>query len=434
MGQVSIATRPASARWYRKWWRWGRYLLIGLTSLCAALVALEIGFRTMPQTIPLGACQSSLTLSYAFCHYEYQYDDPPRLGYVFKPGFGYDGPWNPADAAEIHEENETCGDPPDDTFHYAYRTDSTGFVNNATPWLTHYDVVVTGDSFTKPWAPVWWVDLLRQQTGTSVLNLGMDGWATLSEVEAVRTYGLDKHPRWVVLLYFEGNDLFGVGEYYRRWTSGMDWRTYQLQQVGPLDRLVMPHVLRFWGDQIRQVFSPKKRICRYPMTVATNVSRFQTVFYDVQISQLSASRTEIETSLEWKLATQAILGLRDDVTAQGGRFLLVYVPAKEHLYWARIWDVGDISHFLELTTPLRSYQEFTDSVDAQMVLMQDFAAANQLDFLNLTGEIWQRTMTHGTQYYNYADMHWNEAGNRLVAGLIADYITGGHFPPARPPR
>jgi hypothetical protein len=433
MEQGFAATPPASTRRHRRW-RWRRFALIGVISLFSALLALELGFRRVPKAIPLGACESSLTLSYAFCHYEYQYDNPPRLGYVFKPGFGYNGPWNPADAATIHEENETCGDAPDDTFHYTYRTDANGFVNNATPWLTHYDIVVTGDSFTKPWAPVWWVDLLRQQTGMSVLNLGMDGWATLSEVEAVRMYGLDKHPRWVILVYFEGNDLFGVGEYYRRWTSGMDWRTYQLQQVSPISRLVMPHVLSFWGDQLRQLVRPEKQICRYPMTVSTNVSRFQTVFFDVQISQLSASQGDIQSSLEWKLATQAILDLRDEVTAQGGRFLLVYVPAKEHLYWARIWDVGDIGHFLELTTPLRSYQEFTDNVDAQMYLMQDFVAANNLDFLNLTGEIWQRTMDRGTQFYNFADMHWNEAGNRLVARLIADYINEGQTPPRHRPR
>jgi hypothetical protein len=433
MEQVSAAKPPASTRRHRRW-RWVRYALIGVVSLFSALVALELGFRRVPQAIPLGACESSLTLSYAFCHYEYQYDDPPRLGYVFQPGFEYNGPWNPADAATIHEEKETCGDTPDETFHYAYRADDHGFVNNATPWPTHYDVVVTGDSFAKPWAPVWWVDLLRQQTGMSVLNLGMDGWATLSEVEAVRMYGLDKHPRWVILVYFEGNDLFGVGEYYRRWTSGVDWRTYQLQQVSLVNRLVVPHVLSFWGDQIRQVVRPEKHICRYPMTVATNVSRFQTVFFDVQISQLSASRSDIESSLEWKLATQAILDLRDEVVAQGGRFLLVYVPAKEHLYWARIWDIDDIGHFLELTTPLRSYQEFTDNVDAQMVLMQEFAAANGVELLNLTGEIWQRTMDRGTQLYNYADMHWNEAGNRLVARLIADYINEGRTPPWHQPR
>lgn len=410
---MSSASKP------RRKFRWARIGLVGLISLFAAL---EIGFRLVPQAIPRGACRFSLTLAHAFCDYQYQYDHPLRLGFIYKPHYGYSGPWNPANPDMIDEANEYCGTWPDQTFHYTFRTDDKGFVNNTTPWAAHYDIVVTGDSFTRPYAPVWWMDVLREQTGMSVLNLGMEGWATQSEAQAVRLYGLDKHPQWVVMLYFEGNDLFGVGEYQRRVESGMDWRTYQLHLVNPVNRLIMPHMLWYWADELHQVFYPKKAICRYPMTVATNVNRFKTVFYDVHISQLSFSREQIAATQEWKLATQTILDLRDAVTAQGGRFLLVYVPSKEHLYWARIWDTQDIGHFLELTTPLRTYQEFTEYVEAQMQIMDEFAASHQLDYLNLTGELWLHTMSEGKEYYNYADMHWNEAGNRLVGEMVAHYL------------
>ncbi|MBI5957684.1 MAG: hypothetical protein HY866_03045 [Chloroflexi bacterium] len=401
---------------------WMRCGIISLLSVVALLAALEIGFRLMPQTIPLGACRSSLTLAHAFCHYEYQYDQPLRLGYLFKPGYQFAGDWNPADPAQINQADQTCGPSPDHTFRYAFRTDDHGFVGNATPWQDQYDIVITGDSFSRSFAPVWWQDLLREQTGLSVLNLGMDGWATLSEVEAVRQYGLDKHPRWVLLLYFEGNDLFGVEEYQRRRESGLDWRSYQLQQVGSFERLIVPHLIGYAGQEIKQFLQPDPKVCRYPMTIATNVNRFPTIFYNVHISQLSASRDEIVASRAWTLATQAILDLRAEVTAQGGRFLLVYVPAKEHLYWSRIWEERDIGHFLEITTPMRSYYQFSNNVDDQMLMMIEFAAANRLEFLNLTEDLWWRTVVDGREYYNYADMHWNAEGNRLVADLITRYI------------
>jgi hypothetical protein len=402
--------------------RWQRRAVVSLISLVALLVALEIGFRLMPQTIPLGACRSSLTLAHAFCHYEYQYDRPLRLGYLFRPGYEFDGDWNPADPSQINQADQTCGSIPDQSFHYTFRTDEYGFVGNESPWQDHYDIVIAGDSFSRSFAPVWWQQLLTEQTGMSTLNLGMDGWATLSEVEAVREFGLDKQPRWVLLLYFEGNDLFGVEEYHRRRESGLDWRSYQLKQVGPFERLIVPHVLSYAGQTIKDFVQPPKKVCRYPMMVATNVNRFSTVFYNVHISQLSASRAEIADSEAWALATQAILDLRAEVTAQGGRFLLVYIPSKEHLYWSRVWDERDISHFLEITTPMRSYYQFSDFVDDQMLLMEEFAAANQLEFLNLTGEFWSHTMLEGKEYYNYADMHWNEAGNRLAADLIGAYL------------
>ncbi len=397
---------------------------IGGFTVFLTLIALEAGFRLMPQTIPLGACKSSLTMAHGYCEYNYQYDDPLRLGYIFKGGYSYDGPWNPADPAVVDATEETCGDWPDHTFDYQFKADSNGFVNNTEPWQESYNVVITGDSFTRPWASEWWIDILREQTGLNILNLGMDGWGTLSEIEAIRLYGLDKHPDWVILMYFEGNDLFGVGEYDRRRASGLDWREYQLQQVGWFDRLIVPHVLDYWGDKLwAKIDPPEPKPCRYPMTVATNVNRFETIFYAVHISQLSAWRDEIEASREWTLATDAILDLRDDVEAQGGRFLLVYIPAKEHLYWSRLWDEVDIGHFLELTTPLRSYADFSEHLDDQMHLMEDFAAAHGVEILNLSGELWERTISGGQEYYNFADVHWNNAGNQLVADMIADYIT-----------
>ena len=403
--------------------RGARPLAIALLSFLTTMAALEIGFRLMPQFIPLEACRSSLTLAHAYCENAFRvYDRPLRLGYTFKPGYTYDGRWNPADPNVINARDATCGDIPDHTFHYVVRADDHGFVGNESPWRDHYDIVITGDSFTGNFAPVWWIDLLGQQTGMSVLNLGMEGWGPLSQVEAVRQYGLDKSPRWVVMTYFEGNDLFEVGEYTRRRESGLDWRTYQLHLVSPPERLIMPHMLRFWAESLWHMVDPEPKICRFPMTVSTNVHRFETVFFHTHIAQLSWSRERILASWEWQRATQAILALRDEVEAQGARFLLVFVPAKEHLYWSRIWDPVDIGHFLELTVPLLSYQEFTEIVDDQMELVEEFAAANNIRLLNLTGEMWRRTMLEGIEFYNYSDPHWNEAGNRLVAQLIARTI------------
>jgi hypothetical protein len=43
------------------------------------------------------------------------------------------------------------------------------------------------------------------------------------------------------------------------------------------------------------------------------------------------------------------LELRDLIEEQNGRFLLVYVPTKEHITWSRIWDPVDVNNVLERT-------------------------------------------------------------------------------------
>ncbi len=396
---------------------------MALITLIAVLITLEIWFRLRPDTIPEGACRSSHVLNAGYCWWFFEYDNPPRFGHIYKPGYSYEGPFNPADPAVVGAEKETCPTGRDDTFQYSFYVDDLGFVN-PTPWASEYDIVISGDSFTQSFAPVWWIDLLREQTGMSILNLGVGGWGTLSEVEAIRAYGLDKNPKWVVLLYFEGNDLFNVGQYDERRKAGTDWRTYQLRQAKPLERMVMPHLLQYWASLITDAGTdvpPQSGECHYPMTVYTNYGSFQTIFSDELIEQLSWSREQIESSGAWQLATQAILELRRETETQGGRFLLVYVPAKEHLYWGLLWDEVDVAHFLERTNPRLSFKEYSETVDAQASLMGEFTATSGIEFLDLTGAFWLGTRENG-ELYNFADSHWNSEGNHLAAQLIAEHI------------
>jgi hypothetical protein len=50
------------------------------------------------------------------------------------------------------------------------------------------------------------------------------------------------------------------------------------------------------------------------------------------------------------------------------------------------------------------------------------AAETGIEFFNLTPIFWETAIRHG-ELYNYADPHWNQAGNQLAADAIAAYIT-----------
>jgi hypothetical protein len=401
-----------------------RAAALAVTTLASAFAALEVGFRVFPQVVPAQVCQDNHIIHFAYCQWYYQFDSPPRLGYTYEPGFRYEGMLDPSDPALVWAEDETCPRERNDAFLYTMEADEYGFVNPG-PWAAEYDVVVTGDSFSQQFAPVWWVDELAGQTGMSVLNLGISGWGPLSEAEAIRRYGLARNPRWIIMLYFEGNDLFNMRDYQAHVGTETDWRTQELRKLPLRERLITPYVLRYWADELLGRNNPPQGDeCRYPILVNSNVNQFETVYFDVHIAQLSWSRDEIERSREWRSLSQTLLSLDQEVRAQGARFLLVFAPAKEHIYWGMMWDERDLSRFLELTSPPRSFEEFSQTVDAQAFLMEEFAEAHGIEFVNLVTPLWLAARNEG-EIYNYADAHWNSRGNEIVAGVIADYIMAG---------
>jgi hypothetical protein len=105
--------------------------------------------------------------------------------------------------------------------------------------------------------------------------------------------------------------------------------------------------------------------------------------------------------------------------------------------WSRIWGETDVNNILERTVTVSlsggdhgllqweptylDYQTFNENHNAQERLLADFAGENSIEFLNLTPELWQKTIEQG-ELYNYADPHWNQTGNQLVADLIQDYL------------
>ena len=396
---------------------------VTLISLALIPVALEIGLRLLPQAIPLDACTTSVVLG-QYCQWWYAYDKPLELGYTYRSGYHHEGPFNPADPAVIGAQDETCAPPRDESFTLTLNADQHGLLNPM-PLADRYDIVMSGDSFSQPFSPDFWYVDLAAYTGMSTYNLGMDGWGPLSETAAIRKYGLQTNPKWVILMYFEGNDQFNVEEYQRRKDSGLSWLEYNLKDVHGLDRLILPHMLAYWMGQTRKSQSPTDKECVYPMTVYTEVNTFETIFFDVHIRALSVTRDEMEQSREWSETTEAILDLKQRVESQGGRFLLVYIPTKEHLAWGRLWESVEVNNFLARTQPPRTFVEMNQHVSDQMHLMEDFAGRNHIELLNLYYP-YRKVTLRGQDLYNFADVHWNVPGNQLAARLIADYILGHH--------
>ena len=305
-------------------------------------------------------------------------------------------------------------------------TDANGF-RNTLPESATYDIVALGDSFTvggnvaSPWP-----QMLAEFTRSTVLNLGEAGDGPQQELEILRRYGLTPSPQWVILAYFEGNDLYDAGSY---------------AQASPF---ILPRFGKYMLERgLETLRGPRPAGAgaivepnyRYPIRVTIGDADLRMAFFSYYISWLSVNREAIESSQNYRLVGESILKMRELSEAEEARFLLVYVPSKEHVYLPYLNDADllgpvftdvptlelDRAGFLQFTSETATPELTRQHMDDQANLWADFAAGQNIFFLDLTSTFQEEARTGAELYYPF-DTHWNQTGHDLAAQTIAQYI------------
>jgi hypothetical protein len=432
---LAAPSDPRSGR-KRRWQVALNIAVPALLTLLTVFAVLELGLRRLYRLIPLEVCASDTILAHYYCQPYFSYDKPIVIAYRYKPGFRMEGWWDPAQPALANAQDETAPTDRSDVFWYVFEVDAMGFPNPEREWRDHYDIVITGDSFVIRSAPQTWIEILGAQTGKDTLVLGASSWSTLNEIEAIKMYGLDRSPQWVLIMYFEGNDLFNTAQYIERQASGLSWKEFDMRRVAWHRRLVTVHLARYWLGTLRPPADEPPRY-RYPVAASTEAGEVELVFKDIHLLPMSADYDTLARSDEFARIVDELVALDALCAEAGARLVLVYVPSKEHIYWSRIWDPVDVNHILERTVtvtlsegdhgalqwdpPYLSFDDFSRNHNAQELLMEDMARETGIAFLNLTPVFWQEAIARG-ELYNYADPHWNQAGNQLAADTIQAYI------------
>lgn len=406
-------------------------------TLLMLVVAIEVGFRLFYQLIPIEVCASDPIIGTYICQPYFVYDKPVRIGYRYTPDFKLEGLWNPANPYLANSDDSTAPTDRDDSFEYRFVTDDHGFPNEPAVWQDQYDIVITGDSFMIRTAPITWIERLEQHAGQEILALGAPSWSTLNEAEAIRQFGLDKQPKYVLLMFFEGNDIINTQQYLERRESGLDWREYDMQDVSLFRRLLTPHFVTYLWQQLFPAEAEEAPDYRYPIVANTEAGPIETVFKDVHLLPLSADYETLVGSDEFTAVKSTLIALNEEVAAQGAELVVVYIPSKEHVLWSRVWDEVDVNNVLERTVTVTlsegdsgtlqweptflSYDRFSETTQAQEQLMTDFTSEAGIHFLNLTPIFWQGSIENG-ELYHFGDPHWNQAGNDLAADAIWDFL------------
>lgn len=268
-------------------------------------------------------------------------------------------------------------------------TDEDGF-RNSPPQKARYDIVAQGDSFTRASGVASpWSEKLAEYTGNDVLNLGEVGFGPQDELKVLRQYGLKKQPKWVIIAYFEGNDLYDAASY---------------EQANPF---ILTRFIKYMLTQGLEALQDNSAVgnqvvvassYRYPIRVAISNTDLELTFFSPYISWSSISGERIEASQNYHLVQRAILRARDLSEAEESRFLLVFVPTKEHIYLPYLNDPKtlatvfadvpalelDEKGFIQLTDQKTTPEFARQHMDDQADLLADFAVEHNINYLDLT--------------------------------------------------
>jgi hypothetical protein len=403
----------------------GRAIFV-LACVLLTYLALDLILRAVPALVPESAWSHLTDPGLRLRSYYAFFDQPVTMGYRYRPSRD---DWVPC---------RNTGLP---AFRVRWTTDENGF-RNTPPLLDGYDLVAVGDSFTggdlvdEPW-PV----LLGRATGLSTLNLGIRGWGPQAEAEAVQAFGLAREPSWVVVGFYEGNDLLDAANYEEIRTSGLNWVDWMQSTASrqPMDSWLAWQSLRYglydYGLQVLDLEEGGKRRRRFPLTVEVGGKDLSLGFYDRQTAFLSATQEEIGASVNYALTEAALSALKQACDAQGVHLLLAYLPSKEHVYLPLIHDQDALATILagagQTVLDEKGGLVMNDSplapdmvwahLDDQRQVMEALAEQLDVGFLDLT-PVFQSETAQGQQLYFPMDAHWTQEGHQLAAETIAGYL------------
>ncbi len=276
--------------------------------------------------------------------------------------------------------------------------DRNGFRNDTD--VAKADVVVIGDSFVEGAETAGSKTVVAEMgrcLEVTAVNLGQSGYGPQQELVVLKRYGLPLSPRVVVWFFFGGNDLGDVDAY--------EWRR------GHMDEFLAPQPLanRLFS---RNALTALARLTTPTRRTASAVARRHEVTFTradgtTQLLYLDAHEGEWKPH-QWDVASATLLEARDLSSKAGAKLLVVFVPRKLRVYQGYI------------QAPPKSFAHLWPSNNLPDVLA-DFCKRNGIPFLDSTVSL-RRAVAGGESVYLPDDVHWNEAGHRVVAMAVANRV------------
>lgn len=313
------------------------------------------------------------------------------------------------------ETHRLRGVAPETIYRSSLRYDRNGFRNPRD--LRAADTIVIGDSFIEG-AHVADHDVitsrLSEKLAGPVANLGRIGYGPQQELEVLRRYGVELHPKTCIWAFYEGNDLDDADRYEADRESVI--RSLQRQPSGTrfersFIRNVLVHGINGW-------LSPEPRWPAGPYTgrFVGRAGKTVPIYFASGDYRPGEHRDQVQPGSLAIRRIRSVLTEMQAVCRQAGvRLVVVFIPTKWRVYRdlctfepgavCSRWPVDDVPRVLgELVSDARG----------------------DVGFLDLTPSFVDEG-ARGALLYLPDDTHWSVEGHRAAALAIADFLGNPAF-------
>jgi PAS domain S-box-containing protein len=286
--------------------------------------------------------------------------------------------------------------------------DRNGFRNDED--LTNADIAVIGDSYVEsPMLPSSLLATTRlaklmQQT---VANLGQSGYGPQQELAVLERYALPLHPKTLVWVFYEGNDLRDA----ERYADKISFLDSKWDRVDTVWHRSFTRNSLLWVTGMIQGCTPvhaaKNVITR--AVIEGPEQKKQLVYFKGRSSSVGLTKQELDAlKTSVTVIEEAYRLVRDN----GGRLLVVFAPTAFRVY-------HDIANFTEAGEDVPPW-DLNDLPDRLRRMISEISP--DIDYLDLTPAL-KTAAKHNTLVFLSDDTHWSSEGHRVVSEALAEVLT-----------
>ena len=298
--------------------------------------------------------------------------------------------------------------PPRQAEPFELKYDKNGFRNDQD--LTSAEIAVIGDSYVEsPMIPgsLLATTRLAEIQRKTVANLGQSGYGPQQELAVLKRYALPLHPKSVVWVFYEGNDLLDALGYAEKVSFlNSNWNSIDTVWNRSLTKNSVSWLMRF----VQGCVPDQKARGNYG-TVLDDKGREHRLYFRGHSISASLTTQELDALKQSVAAIEEAYRL---VQNEGARFIVVFAPTTFRVY-------HEIANFEKSGEDIKRW-DLNDLPDRLRKMVSEISP--DIGYLDLTSVLKSAARKNSLVFLS-DDTHWSSEGHRVVAEALAGALTVG---------